>query len=132
MKRHLASVVAALVVLAAAGAGVGAWLAVQVSETLLPLFGTPDWVLRALVLLLVLGLVPALVFAWLYELTPEGLKRDAEVTTDASIAVATPLRSNPEPTSRWTIASAGIPSFARTAVRCSARPGWKASASTAL
>nr|MBP6597715.1 hypothetical protein [Arenimonas sp.] len=71
---------------------VGAWLAVQVSETLLPLFGTPDWVLKALVLLLVLGLVPALVFAWLYELTPDGLKRDADVTTDASIATATGRR----------------------------------------
>lgn len=71
---------------------VGAWLAVQVSETLLPLFGTPDWVLRALVLLLVLGLVPALVFAWLYELTPDGLKRDAEVPADASIAMATGRR----------------------------------------
>ena len=71
---------------------VGAWLAVQVSETLLPLFGTPEWVLRALVLLLVLGLAPALVFSWLYELTPDGLKRDAEVPADASIAVATGRR----------------------------------------
>jgi TolB-like protein len=71
---------------------VGAWLAVQVAETLLPLFGTPDWVLRALVLLLALGLVPALVFAWLYELTPEGLKRDAEVPADASIATTTGRR----------------------------------------
>ena len=70
----------------------GAWLAVQVSETLLPLFGTPEWVLRALVLLLVLGLAPALVFSWLYELTPDGLKRDAEVPADASIAVATGRR----------------------------------------
>lgn len=55
---------------------VGAWLIVQVAETLLPAFGAPDWVLRTLVLLLAIGFVPALVFAWVFELTPEGLQRD--------------------------------------------------------
>ncbi|MGE4073105.1 MAG: hypothetical protein AB7E72_18205 [Lysobacterales bacterium] len=59
---------------------VGAWLFVQVAETLLPIFDTPAWVLKALVLLLALGFVPALVFSWIFELTPEGLKRDSEVT----------------------------------------------------
>jgi TolB-like protein len=58
---------------------VGAWLVVQVAETLLPIFHTPDWVLQALVVLLALGLVPALVFSWLYELTPDGLRREGEV-----------------------------------------------------
>ena len=58
---------------------VGAWLLIQVAETLLPIFRTPEWVLQALVVLLALGLLPALVFSWLYELTPEGLKRDSEV-----------------------------------------------------
>jgi hypothetical protein len=56
---------------------VGAWLLLQVAETLLPIFHTPDWVLQTLVVLLALGFVPALVFSWLFELTPEGLKRDA-------------------------------------------------------
>lgn len=58
---------------------VGAWLFVQVAETLLPIFDTPGWVLKALVLLLALGFVPALVFSWVFELTPEGLKRESEV-----------------------------------------------------
>ncbi len=58
---------------------VSAWLLVQVAETVLPLFEVPDGVLRGLVILLALGFVPALVFAWVYELTPEGLKRDADV-----------------------------------------------------
>lgn len=58
---------------------VGAWLVVQVAETLLPIFDTPVWVLKALVVLLALGLAPALVFAWVFELTPAGLKRQAEV-----------------------------------------------------
>ncbi|MDX1625719.1 MAG: tetratricopeptide repeat protein [Wenzhouxiangellaceae bacterium] len=58
---------------------VSAWLVVQVAETLLPIFDVPDGVLRAIVLILVLGFVPALVFAWAFELTPEGLKRDKDV-----------------------------------------------------
>ena len=71
---------------------VGAWLTVQIAETLLPIFGTPPWVLKTLVAMLALGFVPMLVFSWLYELTPEGLKRDAEVTPAQSIASQTGRR----------------------------------------
>jgi TolB-like protein len=71
---------------------VGAWVIVQVAETVLPIFGVPDWVLRALIILLALGFVPALVFSWLYELTPDGLRRDAGMATDSSIAAATGRR----------------------------------------
>jgi TolB-like protein len=71
---------------------VGAWLILQVAETLLPIFHTPDWVLQAMVVLLALGFVPAVVFSWLFELTPEGIKRDAEVTADQSIASTTGRR----------------------------------------
>jgi len=56
---------------------VGAWLIVQVSGTVLPMFGAPDWLPRSVVVLLALGFVPVLVFAWVFELTPEGIKRDA-------------------------------------------------------
>jgi TolB-like protein/Flp pilus assembly protein TadD len=60
---------------------VGAWLIVQVAETVLPIFHTPDWVLQALVVLLALGFLPALVFSWIFELTPEGIRREADVET---------------------------------------------------
>jgi TolB-like protein len=55
---------------------VTAWLIIEVAETVLPLFDVPDGVLRGLVLLLVIGLLPALGLSWIYELTPEGIKRD--------------------------------------------------------
>ena len=58
---------------------VAAWVLVQVAETVLPLFEVPAGVLRGLVILLVLGFLPAVILAWIYEVTPEGLKRDAEV-----------------------------------------------------
>lgn len=57
-----------------------AWLMLQVAETVLPIYDTPAWVLQALGLLLAIGFVPALVFSWIFELTPDGIKRDAEVT----------------------------------------------------
>ncbi|GAB2664779.1 tetratricopeptide repeat protein [Arenimonas aestuarii] len=65
---------------------VGAWLVVQVAETLLPAFGVPDWVLRAIIIVLALGFVPAVTFAWVFEFTPDGLKRESEI--DRSLGVA--------------------------------------------
>lgn len=64
---------------------VGAWLVVQVAETLLPIFDTPSWVLKSLVLLLALGFVPALVLSWIYELTPQGVKREMDVDRSQSV-----------------------------------------------
>jgi len=71
---------------------VGAWLIVQVSSTVLPMFGAPDWLPRSVVVLLALGFVPMLAFAWVFELTPEGLRRDAEVKPEESIAPQTARR----------------------------------------
>src|SRR2546423_13273676 len=71
---------------------VGAWLITQVSSTVLPTFDVPSWVLRALVILLAVGFVPALIFAWVFELTPQGIKRDAEVSPAESIAPQTARR----------------------------------------
>ena len=54
---------------------VGAWLITQVAGTVLPMFDVPTWVLRSVVVLLAIGFVPALVVSWIFELTPEGLRR---------------------------------------------------------
>ena len=71
---------------------VGAWLITQVSSTVLPMFDAPAWLPRSIVILLAIGFVPALVFAWIFELTPQGLKRDAEVKPEESIAPQTGRR----------------------------------------
>ena len=71
---------------------VGAWLIVQVAATLLPVFEAPSWVMRALVGLLAAGFVAALVFSWVFELTPDGLKRDGEVPAGETIAPQTGRR----------------------------------------
>ncbi len=71
---------------------VGAWLITQVAGTVLPMFETPAWVPRSVVILLAIGFVPTLVFAWVFEMTPAGLKRDAEVSPEESIAPQTARR----------------------------------------
>jgi len=55
--------------------GVVAWLLMQVASQIFPFFEIPNWAVRLVVLLLVIGLPIALVLAWAFELTPEGLKR---------------------------------------------------------
>ena len=71
---------------------IGAWLLVQVAETILPMFGAPEWVPRSVVILLAIGFIPALIFSWVFEMTPEGLKRDDDVKPEESIAPATARR----------------------------------------
>jgi adenylate cyclase len=73
---------------------VGAWLIVQVAGTILPMFGAPDWVARTVVILLAIGFIPALVISWVFELTPEGLKRDSKVPEAQSIAPQTAQKMN--------------------------------------
>ena len=64
---------------------VGAWLVVQVAGTVLPMFGAPEWLPRTIVVLLAIGFVPAVIFSWVFEITPEGLKREEDVARDRSI-----------------------------------------------
>jgi len=71
---------------------VGAWLLTQVASTLLPVFEAPSWIMKTLVGFIAIGFVPTLIFSWIYELTPQGLKRDAEVKPEESIAPHTARR----------------------------------------
>jgi len=71
---------------------VGAWLVVQVAGTVLPMFGAPDWLPRTIVVLLAIAFVPALIFSWAFELTPQGLRRDEDVAAEQSIAPQTGRR----------------------------------------
>jgi len=55
------------------------WVLAQVAEFAFDNFGAPDWVLKTFVTLLLLGLPLALFFAWAFEMTPEGIKREEDV-----------------------------------------------------
>src|SRR5436190_16310840 len=71
---------------------VGAWLVVQVAGTVLPMFGAPEWLPRTMVVLLAIGFVPAVIFSWVFELTPQGLKREDDVAPEQSITPQTGRR----------------------------------------
>ena len=71
---------------------VGAWLVVQVAGTVLPMFGAPEWLPRTIVVLLAIGFVPAVIFSWVFELTPQGLKREEDVAPEQSITPQTGRR----------------------------------------
>ena len=73
---------------------VGAWLLVQVAGTVLPWFSVSASVLRGLVVVLAIGFIPALAFAWVFELTADGFKRDQDVAPAQSIAPQTARRMN--------------------------------------
>lgn len=68
------------------------WLLIQVAGQLLPVFGAPEWVMRVLVMVLAAGLVVVLVFSWVYELTPQGLRRESEVPAEQSVTMHTARR----------------------------------------
>jgi TolB-like protein len=69
---------------------VTAWLIIQVVETLFPIYNLSDAAVRLVVNVLAIGLVPVLVLAWVFEWTPEGLKkeRDADHQHPASLRAA--------------------------------------------
>ena len=58
---------------------VAGWLVLQVAELVLSGIGAPDWVMKTLLLLGLLGFPIVLIFSWVYELTPEGVKREKDV-----------------------------------------------------
>jgi len=68
---------------------VSSWLLIQVAETIFPLFGFGDTPARLVVIVLAIAFLPSLIFAWVFEITPDGLKRDADVVREHSIAHVT-------------------------------------------
>ena len=71
-----------------------AWLVAQVLQLVFESFGTPDWAIKTLLVLLATGLPFALFLAWAFEMTPEGLKREHEVDRSQSITSQTGKKLN--------------------------------------
>ena len=65
--------------------GIVAWLLIQVSDTVFPRLNLPDRAVTLVIVLLILGFPVALVLAWAFELTPEGIKRTEDVAPSESI-----------------------------------------------
>jgi TolB-like protein/Tfp pilus assembly protein PilF len=76
------------------------WLLVQVATQVFPFFEIPNWAIRLVVLLIVIGFPIALIIAWAFELTPEGLKR-------TEVADAAPIQRSPHRTWIYVVIIAG-------------------------
>ena len=61
------------------------WLIIQIATQVFPFFEIPNWAVRLVVILLVIGFPMALILSWAFEITPEGIKRESEITADQSI-----------------------------------------------
>ena len=75
-----------------------AWLLVQVATQVFPFFHTPEWLVRAIIIAAIAGLLPFIAFAWFYEFTPEGIKRQSDVEPEESIVHLTARKLD-----RWII-----------------------------
>ena len=76
---------------------VTSWLVVQISDVVIDNIGAPDWLFKGILLLLGIGFPLVMIFAWAFELTPEGIKKEKDVDRTQSI---TPL-----PGASWTMPS---------------------------
>lgn len=70
------------------------WLVLQVADVLVDALELPVVWSKAVVALLLIGFIPAVVFSWVYELTPEGLKKESEIAGEQSITGHTAKKLN--------------------------------------
>ena len=73
---------------------VASWVVLQISDVIFDPLGVPSWVFRLLMSLLALGFPFALIFSWIFELTPEGLKLERDIDRSQSIVHQTGHRMN--------------------------------------
>ena len=65
----------------------GSWLLIQVLETLFPIFRLDETSIQIVVIIIAIGFIPALILSWVFEMTPEGLKRDKDVDRSAPASI---------------------------------------------
>jgi len=68
------------------------WVVTQVTSTVAPVLHLPEWISPVVIWIGVIGFPFVIMFSWIYELTPEGLKREREVDRSASITHVTSRR----------------------------------------
>jgi TolB-like protein/tetratricopeptide (TPR) repeat protein len=65
--------------------GIAAWFLLQISDLVLENIAAPDWVMQTIMLVLAIGFPVIVLFAWAFEMTPEGIKREKDVDRTTSI-----------------------------------------------
>ena len=65
-----------------------AWIVIEAGSVLLPTFGAPEWFFRVYVIIVATGFVAALIFAWIFEITPDGVKLERDVDRSRDMPAA--------------------------------------------
>ena len=73
---------------------VASWVVLQFVDVISQIFELPVWAPKLVLVLMVIGLVPALIFAWVFELTPEGIKKESEIDRSGSVTPQTGRKLN--------------------------------------
>ena len=68
---------------------VATWLLIQVTDTVFPRIGLPESAVTLVIALLLIGFIPALILAWAFEMTPDGIKREKDIDREKSITPTT-------------------------------------------
>ncbi len=73
---------------------IAGWLIIQIATSVFPVFDFPKWTVQFIISLIVIGFPLALIFAWAFELTPDGIKKSVEVEQQVSIRSQTGKKLN--------------------------------------
>ncbi len=73
---------------------IAGWLIIQISATTFPFLNLPEWLITAVIIFVTIGFPLSLIFAWAFELTPEGLKKSQEVDITESVTSRTGKKLN--------------------------------------
>jgi TolB-like protein len=71
-----------------------AWLLIQIATQTFPVFEIPNWCVRLVIVIVLIGFPVAMILAWAYELTPEGIRRTEDVAPEQSIKRSTGRKLN--------------------------------------
>ena len=70
------------------------WVVLQIMDVTTQAFDLPIWAPKLIFVMLAIGAIPALIFAWAFEITPDGLKKEADVDRSTSVVGATGRKLN--------------------------------------
>ena len=73
--------------------GVASWLVIQAASIFLPTFGAPQCMMKAVVVLLALGFVFSAILSWVFDITPQGIKRTADFSPDEAVDIVRQLEA---------------------------------------
>jgi hypothetical protein len=71
----------------------GSWLLIQAASIFLPTFDAPPCTMKAVVMFLGLGFVPSAILSWVFDITPQGIKRTAGISPDETLGIVRQLEA---------------------------------------